>query len=308
MAHLFSQYGSLTTEIGCGFKPQHWHDLQNKQQPIGFFEVHAENYLVAGGPFLQQLQWIRENYQLSIHGVGLSIGGHQIDQTHLKAIANLIKRFEPHHFSEHLAWSSHGGNYYNDLLPLPYHQASLQKVVSHIQQVQEAIQRPLILENPSSYLSYSSSTFSEAQFLSEVVKQTGCYLLLDVNNVYVSGINLQMNPHQYLQDLPLEHVKQIHLAGFFEDQDDNGDRLLIDHHGAPIDNEVWALYEYSLTLIKQKTNCSILPTLIERDNFIPSLDTLINEALLAQKIQQQVLQNKFSNSPVIATKTHYEFT
>ena len=99
MAHLFSQYGSLTTEIGCGFKPQHWHDLQNKQQPIGFFEVHAENYLMAGGPFLKQLQWIRENYQLSIHGVGLSIGGHQIDQTHLTAIANLINRFEPHHFS-----------------------------------------------------------------------------------------------------------------------------------------------------------------------------------------------------------------
>jgi uncharacterized protein (UPF0276 family) len=292
MVHLSSQYGSLSTAVGCGFKPQHWHDLQIQPKPIGFFEVHAENYLVAGGPFLHHLEWIRKNYQLSIHGVGLSIGGHAIDQTHLKAIAQLIKRFEPHHFSEHLAWSSHGGHYHNDLLPVPYHKESLQKVVSHIHEIQDAIQRPLIIENPSSYLSFQNSNFSETQFLAEIVQQTGCGLLLDVNNVYVSCVNLQLDAMQYLNDFPIEQVKQIHLAGFAQDFDSAGNRLLIDHHGAAVDDAVWNLYAYSLQLLKQKINCQLMPTLIERDNAIPSLECLIQEALMAQKIQQTILVNQ----------------
>ncbi|ETK15036.1 hypothetical protein H096_29533 [Pseudomonas sp. FH1] len=244
---------------------------------IGFFEVHAENYMVAGGPFHHYLGLIREQYPLSLHGVGLSIGGEgPLDREHLARLAALIERYQPHSFSEHLAWSSHGPVFLNDLLPLAYDSATLQRVCEHVDQVQSTLKRAMLLENPSTYLQFQRSTLDETDFISEVIRRTGCGLLLDVNNVYVSCINHRRDPLAYLDALPLHAVGEIHLAGFAEDTDSLGDRLLIDDHGALIDNAVWQLYE------KVLKHVGSVATLIERDNQVPAFGVLLAEAQQAE--------------------------
>lgn len=299
MALYRSQSSPPSILVGCGFKPQHWHYLEQNEVPIRLFEVHAENYLVAGGPFLHHLNWLRNHYEISLHGVGMSIGGAEIDISHLKAIADLVHRVEPLLFSEHLAWSSYNGKYFNDLLPLPYHQESLKKISSHIHQIQDMLKRPLLLENPSSYLSYQDSCFTEAEFLSEIVKTTGCALLLDVNNVYVSCVNLQLDPYDYLDHYPIQQVKEIHLAGFANDLDSAGNLLLIDDHGAAVAQPVWDLYRYTLQLIQKQNekefNFSPTPTIVERDNHIPSLEIIVQEALMAEKIQMETFAPIFTH-------------
>lgn len=268
----------LPCRAGLGLKPEHFGHIHRHQPDVAFFEVHAENYLVAGGPMLHHLTRIREHYPLSIHGVGLSIGGEEpIDQDHLDAVAALVQRFQPAVFSEHLAWSSHGGVFFNDLLPLPYNLPTLQRVCDHIHQVQTRLGRPLLLENPSTYVEFVASTWSESDFLREVVHRTGCGLLLDINNVYVSAINHGRDPLRCLRDLPCHAAGQIHLAGFAEDVDAAGDRLLIDTHGAPVAEAVWALYDSALALT------GALPTLIERDNDLPSFEALQREAQRAEQ-------------------------
>ncbi|MFI8481545.1 DUF692 family multinuclear iron-containing protein [Pseudomonas sp. NPDC078700] len=270
---------ALPIEVGLGLKTQHIQQILSEKTDIGFFEVHAENYMVAGGPFHHHLSQIRQRYALSIHGVGLSIGAeHAIDEDHLDRLAELLNRYQPHSFSEHLAWSSHGENFYNDLLPIPYDQATLSRVCEHIDRVQERLQRPMLLENPSTYVEFAHSSMSETDFISAVIKRTGCGLLLDVNNVYVSCINHNWNPQHYIDSLPLEAVGEIHLAGFAEDQDSLGARLLIDAHGSPIDNAVWSLYSDVLK------RTGPLPTLIERDNDIPALAVLLSEARQAEAL------------------------
>ncbi|GGL52096.1 UPF0276 protein [Pseudomonas brenneri] len=245
---------------------------------IGFFEVHAENYMVAGGPFHHYLGLIREQYPLSLHGVGLSIGGEgPLNQDHLARLAVLIERYQPQSFSEHLAWSSHGPVFLNDLLPLAYDDAALKRVCEHIDQVQTTLKRRMLLENPSTYLQFQRSTLDETDFISEVIRRTGCGLLLDVNNVYVSCINHQQDPLAYLDALPLHAVGEIHLAGFAEDSDSLGDRLLIDDHGAPIDNAVWHLYQQALQRVGP------VATLIERDNDVPALHVLQAEVQQADQ-------------------------
>jgi uncharacterized protein (UPF0276 family) len=252
----------------------------------GFLEVHAENYMVDGGPMLRHLERVRALWPLSIHGVGLSIGGDgPLDEAHLDRLDRLLRRFEPLWFSEHLAWSSHGGHWFNDLLPLPCDRATLNRVCDHIGQVQQHLRRTLPLENPSTYLGYAGSTMDEPAFLAEVVRRTGCSLLLDVNNAYVSGVNQGRDPWALIEALPAHAVAEIHLAGFVEDRDAAGDRLLIDHRGAAVDATVWALYERTVTLLGP------VSTLIERDNHVPALSVLEAEARCAFDVQHLALES-----------------
>lgn len=279
-----AQAPGLPRRAGLGLKHEHFAEVLETAPDIGFFEVHAENYMVAGGPFHHYLGLIREQYPLSLHGVGLSIGGEgPLDREHLARLAALIERYQPHSFSEHLAWSSHGPVFLNDLLPLAYDAATLRRVCEHVDQVQSTLKRPMLLENPSTYLQFQRSTLDETDFISEVVRRTGCGLLLDVNNVYVSCINHQREPLAYIDALPLHAVGEIHLAGFAEDTDSLGDRLLIDDHGAPIDNAVWRLYETVLA------RTGPVATLIERDNQVPAFSVLHAEARQADWHLSQVL-------------------
>lgn len=274
--------GGLPARAGIGLKSQHHRDVLDSRPALGFFEIHAENYMVAGGPFHHYLGLIRQDYPLSIHGVGLSIGADQpLDTVHLDRLAVLIERYEPASFSEHLAWSTHSDVFLNDLLPLAYDQASLERVCRHIDQVQEHLQRQMLLENPATYLEFDSSNLEEAGFISEVMKRTGCGLLLDLNNAYVSCVNHNRDVRAYLAALPLHAVGEIHLAGFAEDIDAAGARLLIDHHGSAVDAAVWDLYRETLKRLGP------VPTLIERDNDIPSLETLVREAGYAQQLLRQ---------------------
>ena len=210
----------LPDRAGLGLKPQHFAEILTTCPDLGFFEIHAENYLVAGGPFHHHLGRIRDHYPLSIHGVGLSIGAEgPLDIDHLDRLAALLDRYQPQSFSEHLAWSTHNGRFFNDLLPLPYDRTTLNRVCDHLDQTQNHLQRRILLENPATYVEFAASTMDEATFITEIVGRTGCGLLLDVNNAYISGINHQRNPQAYITALPLSEVGEIHLAGFAEDQD-----------------------------------------------------------------------------------------
>ncbi|CAN7678022.1 DUF692 domain-containing protein [Pseudomonas brassicacearum] len=273
----------LPPRAGLGLKSEHFREVLQTQPDLGFFEVHAENYMVAGGPLHHFLGRIREQYPLSLHGVGLSIGGEgPLDIAHLQRLAALIDRYQPQSFSEHLAWSSHGPVFLNDLLPLAYGEATLDRVCEHVDQVQSSLKRTLLLENPATYLAFEASTLDEPHFISEVIRRTGCGLLLDVNNVYVSCINHRRDPLAYLNALPLQATGEIHLAGFAEDTDSLGERLLIDDHGAPIDNAVWQLY------LKVLAQTGPVATLIERDNHIPPWEVLLAEARQADQLLNAV--------------------
>jgi uncharacterized protein (UPF0276 family) len=274
----FAPACALPKRAGIGLKPEHFRDILDSKPDIGFFEIHAENYMVAGGPFHHYLSRIRASYPLSIHGVGLSIGStNDLDSDHLQRLLNLINQYQPESFSEHLAWSSHGGAFFNDLLPVPYTNETLLRVCTHIDQVQTALKRPMLLENPATYVEFSSSEMDETQFLQEVTGRTGCGLLLDVNNIYVSCVNHGRDPLATLRAMPLSAVRQIHLAGFAEELDDIGTRLLIDSHGSPVAEAVWALYDEALNLLGPQ------PTLLERDNDIPALPLLLAEAGLVEQ-------------------------
>ena len=273
----------LPARAGVGLKTRHFTDILETSPELGFFEIHAENYLVDGGPFHHYLTRIRERYPLSVHGVALSIGADApLDLEHLKALKQLLNRYQPLSFSEHLAWSTHGDIFLNDLLPLPYTQSTLQRVCAHIDQVQTHLQRRMLLENPSTYVEFSDSEMDEADFITEVVRRTGCGLLLDVNNIHVSCVNHGHDPRAYLRALPLDQVGEIHLAGFAEQADSLGAPLLIDSHGAPVSDAVWDLYAYALSLTGP------MATLIERDNDVPALDALVQEAAIADRHLQSL--------------------
>src|ERR1700749_4442725 len=213
---------------GTSFKPEHAEAILAGTDCTQWFEVHAENYMMEGGPRLHVLDRIRRDHPVSIHGVGMSIGGvHSIDRAHLQRFRTLIKRSEPVFVSEHLAWSTHGPTFYNDLLPLPYNEASLTYVCAHLDEVQECLGRTIMVENPSTYVAFSNSTMTETQFLKEMVRRTGCGLLLDINNVFVSATNHGYSPAEYLTDFPMDAVGELHLAAHSEKSDDEGARLLI---------------------------------------------------------------------------------
>ncbi|MFT6169322.1 MAG: hypothetical protein ACJAR9_001440 [Celeribacter sp.] len=242
-----------------------------------WFEIHAENYMGAGGRPLAQLRALSNRFPISVHGVGLSIGSEgRLDPDHLARLKHLNDWLAPASFSEHLAWSTHDMGFYNDLLPLPYTRTTLNTVCDHIDEVQDTLGRQMLLENPSSYLAFAESTMDEVAFLRDVVKRTGCGLLLDVNNVFVSATNLKMDPRAYIDAFPLDSVGEIHLGGHDEDHDDHGAPLLIDSHGREVADPVWALYAHTL----QKGGAK--PTLIEWDTDVPDWSVLADEAKRAE--------------------------
>jgi uncharacterized protein len=270
---------SVAGLAGTSLKHEHVSAILADGRQRCFFEVHAENYMGAGGPPHDALARIRRDSPLSLHGVCMSIGGPQpLDRAHLARFKALVDRYEPALVSEHLAWSTHGAIYFNDLLPLPYTEATLARVADHIDEVQAAIGRPILLENPSTYVLFRESTMREADFIRELVRRSGCGLLLDVNNVFVSATNHGYSALAYLDDFPLEHVGEIHLAGHVEQADDEGDLLLIDSHDGPVADAVWQLFD---VVIGQ---CGPIPTLVEWDSDIPDWSVLKAEAAAAQAI------------------------
>ena len=269
----------LPATAGIGYKPQHFTAIMADAGPVGWLEVHAENYMGAGGRPLAQLRHLAERFPISVHGVGLSIGGEgPLDRDHLDRLKHLVDWLNPASFSEHLAWSTHDGAYLNDLLPLPYTASTLARVCDHVDQVQEALGRRMLLENPSTYLAFSETTMPEEVFLAELALRTGCGLLLDVNNVYVSGINQNYDPSAYLRAFPMAHVGEIHLGGHAEDRDSHGQPLLIDSHASEVGDPVWDLYRETIALAGPK------PTLIEWDNDVPEWPLLAAEAARAAAI------------------------
>jgi uncharacterized protein len=274
---------ALSRQAGVGLKADHYRTILDTHPNTGFFEVHAENYMGAGGPPHRWLTAIRERYPLSLHGVGLSIGGAEpLDGEHLSRLKRLVDRYQPALFSEHLAWSTHEGAFFNDLLPLPYTPETLRRVVEHIDETQEALGRPMLLENPSTYVAFAGATFSETDFIAEIVKRTGCGLLLDVNNVHVASTNQGWDAVAYIDGFPLAHVQEIHLAGFAPDLDDKQRPLLIDAHDRPVDAIVWALYEHAIARLGPT------PTLIEWDANVPAWPELMREAERAEGVMAAV--------------------
>lgn len=268
--------------VGASFKHEHLRAIIDEDLPGGFFEVHAENYMGAGGPPHRALAAIRERYPVALHGVCMSLGGPEaLDTAHLARFRDLVVRYEPVLVSEHLAWSSHGGSFFNDLLPLPYRRETLEHVCAHIDQMQTAIGRPILLENPSTYVTFASSTMSETSFLREVAQRTGCGLLLDINNVFISAVNHGYSAHEYLAAFPLEYAGEIHLAGHSEQRDDENQTLLIDSHDRPVADCVWDLYAWVISRI------GTVPTLIEWDSDLAAWAVLRAQAEAARQIMTE---------------------
>ncbi|WP_040595589.1 DUF692 domain-containing protein [Paracoccus zeaxanthinifaciens] len=271
----------LPARPGVGFKSKHFADIARNPGPVGFFEVHAENYMGAGGLPHAQLTALRADHPLSVHGVGLSIGGHKgLDEDHLARLKTLCDRYQPDSFSEHLAWSSHGAEYLNDLLPLPYTEQTLQIVADHVDRVQEVLGRQMLLENPATYVLFEQSTIPEPEFMASVADRTGCGLLLDVNNVFVSCANHRRDPLDYLAEFRLDLVAEIHLGGHDQEDLPSGP-LLIDSHGAPVADPVWALFRDIIA------RTGPLPTLVEWDNDVPEWSVLAAEAARADAILRE---------------------
>ncbi|MGV8951392.1 MAG: DUF692 domain-containing protein [Cypionkella sp.] len=263
----------LPPRAGLGLKPQHYAEILAAHPDIGFFEVHAENYMGDGGPPHRYLAAIVERYPLSLHGVGLSIGGEaSLNRDHLRRLRGLTDRYQPQSFSEHLAWSSHEETSLNDLLPLPYTNATLDRVVAHVDEVQQVLCRAMLLENPSTYVLFAESTIDEIDFLATIADRTGCGLLLDVNNVMVSSVNHRVDPFAYIDRFPVHAVGEIHLAGYDETTDAAGERLLIDAHASRVSQDVFALFQHTLG------RTGPVPTLVEWDNNVPALSVLADEA------------------------------
>ncbi len=280
---MFDAPKGLPAQPGVGYKPQHFKDILENPGAVRWLEIHAENYLADGGRPLAQLRHLAERFAFSVHGVGLSIGGEgPLDAEHLARLKHLCNWLNPASFSEHLAWSSHEGVFLNDLLPLPYTAATVARVADHVDQVQEVLGRRMLLENPSSYLAFAGAEMAEVDFLREVAQRTGCGLLLDVNNVFVSATNLNFNAAAYLTDFPVELVGEVHLGGHFVDADDHGAPLLIDSHNAAVVDPVWQLYAGLIA------RAGPLPTLIEWDNDVPEWPVLAAEASRAQQILDPV--------------------
>lgn len=261
---------------GLGLKPQHFGEALTASVPGLWFEVHAENYMVEGGPRRAWLAAFAERRPISLHGVGLSLAGAEpLDEAHLTRLANLCEAVSPVLVSEHLAWSRAGGHYFPDLLPFPRTGESLSVVCAHVDQLQTRLRRQVLIENPALYGELTGHQWDEAEFLSRMVSATGCGLLLDLNNVFVSASNLGFSPWAYIQALPLEAVGEIHLAGHAQDAN-LASTLLIDDHGGPVSEAVWDLFSRTLAVIGPR------PTLIERDNNLPDFSALLAERERAQ--------------------------
>ncbi|MGF1560885.1 MAG: DUF692 domain-containing protein [Geminicoccaceae bacterium] len=268
---------SLPCSVGIGLKHQHIPAFLDARQPVGWLEVHSENYMGTGGPRLRALETIRRDYGLSCHGVGLSLGSADgLDPVHLQALARLFARIEPESVSEHVAWCVSDGVFMNDLLPLPYTDEALDVLVANIQTAQDAFGRQILIENPSSYVSFTDNDMAEWQFMSEAAKRSGCGLLLDVNNIHVSAHNHDFDAYAYLDGVPLDLVGEIHVAGHMMRQYSQR-TILIDDHGGPVSEPVWQLLEAALA------RTGPMPVLVEWDNDVPALEVLLDEASRAQR-------------------------
>lgn len=270
--------------FGLGLRTEHYDDILTQKPPVDFFEILTENYMVPGGKPLTYLDKIRADYPMVMHGVSLSIGSTDpLDQDYMKQLNALVERVDPVFLSDHLCWTGVNGLNMHDLLPLPYTQETIEHVVSRIQQMQDYLRRPMLIENVSSYLTYLDSQMNEWDFIAEIAAKSGCYILLDVNNIYVSAYNHDFNPLDYLNAMPQDRVAQIHLAGH-----SNCGNYILDTHDAPIVSEVWSLYAKTIERF------GWVSTMIERDDQIPPLSTLLDELSHAKTIAEQIMD---ANSP-----------
>ena len=259
--------------IGLSLKSQHFSDVLDKKPAVTFFEVHAENFMSAGGAHHRYLEKICDTYALSVHGVGMSLGSAEgIDKVHLDRFKAVVERYSPALVSEHLAWSHEGGFYLNDLLPLPLNSESLAVVAANIDTMQNHLGRKILIENPSAYMAFEATDISEPEFLTRLVETTGCGILLDVNNVFVSGSNMGWNIESYLRDIPSGSVEEIHLAGHTLKKLEAQQEIRIDDHGSEVNEDVWRIYS---RLLNEVGSC---PTLIEWDTNVPAFDVLLAEA------------------------------
>jgi uncharacterized protein (UPF0276 family) len=274
--------GPIPASAGIGLRQRHIADFQDSAPPIGWVEIHSETFLAPGGPRIRALERIREDFPVSCHCVGLSLGSAgRLDRDHLRRLVALFERIEPGLVSEHVAWCSTGGTYLNDLLPLPYTEEALACLCRNIDEAQEAFGRRILVENPSTYVRFAESTMPEWEFMAETARRTGCGILLDVNNIHVSAFNHGFDPGSYLDAMPLEAIGELHIAGHFIQR--FGERtILIDDHGAPVDAAVWDLFKKTLERLGP------LPTLVEWDNRIPELPVLLAEAAKAQRLLDAV--------------------
>jgi uncharacterized protein (UPF0276 family) len=276
---------STDLSVGVSLKAQHYQLILEQQPSVDFFEIHAENYMVDGGAHHRFLEAISNQYPISLHGVGMSLGSAEgLDDAHVARFRELVDRYNPALVSEHLAWSVEGETYLNDLLPFPLNAESLAVVVGNVNRVQDAIGRKLLVENPSSYMTFKNSDIPEVEFLADVVGQTGCGLLLDVNNIYVSGRNMGWSPEAYLDAVDGASIGEIHLAGHLL-KDIDGTELRIDDHGSAVADDVWSLYRRLINRVGVK------PTLVEWDNNIPDFSEFLNEAEKARSLQTAMTPN-----------------
>lgn len=274
--------GSIPARAGIGLRAAHYLDVLEQRPATGWFEVHSENYFGGGGKPLHYLERIRADYPVSLHGVGLSLGSTDaLNYGHLAQLKKLMRRIEPGLVSEHLSWSSIGWRYFNDLLPLPYTEEALAHVCERVARVQDYLGRQILVENISSYLQYADSTIPEAEFLAQLVRHSGCGILLDVNNVYVSACNHGFDAEAWLAAIPREPVREMHLAGFTRKRFADGE-ILIDTHNRPVAPEVWRLYGAAVRRFGRA------PTLIEWDSDLPALQVLLDEADKADTILEEI--------------------
>ena len=275
--------GRGASGAGIGLRSPHLAEIANTTPAVGWLEIHAENYM-GGGPAVRTLEGLRRDYPLSVHGVGLSLGStDEFDARHLERLARLVERTEPTLVSEHLSWSITGGVYLNHLLPLPYTLEALAVVSGHVDRVQERLKRPILIENPSGYLRFVHSPMPEVEFLDALARRTGCGLLCDVNNIYVSCQNLGGDAAAYLDAIDPAAVGEIHLAGHAVN-DADGQTILIDDHGSRVAAPVWRLYERALARFGP------VPTLIEWDTDIPALAVLLEQAATAQGLMASAVR------------------
>ena len=275
----------ISARAGIGLRFPHHQAVIARRPRVAWFEVHSENYLGGGAP-LRDLETIRRDYPLSLHGVGLSLGSIDgLDAVHLDRVAALAARIEPGLVSEHLTWSISDGDYVGDLLPLPLTEEALDVVCDNVDRFQNALRRRILVENPSSYLRYRHSTIAESEFLVAVVRRTGCGILCDISNIFVSAANHGWDAHSYLAALPPAAIEEFHLAGSSVRPLGDGATLRIDDHGSPVDPAVWAMFGEAVQRF------GALPTLIEWDSNIPPLETLIDEADHAGAVLRKAQEN-----------------
>jgi len=270
------------SRAGIGLRAQHHREILEHRAPVGWLEAHSENYFAPGGPQRRVLEKIRAHYPISLHGVGLSIGSTDpLDRAHLRELSRLIRDCAPMLVSEHLSWSSAGGRYLNDLLPLPYTEEALRHMAARVREVQETLDRQILIENVSSYLSFNTSTLTEWDFIAALVMESDCAILLDLNNVYISAMNHGFDAYEYLSGIPAAAVQEIHLAGHTVNRVGSRE-IRIDTHGAQVSEAVWSLYRAALLRFGH------VPTLIEWDTDIPTLEVLVAEAGKADRIAEDI--------------------